>query len=179
MKFVPIIAAGFVGAALASSAFAAGGADDSEPTQTNTTKECKDGKVWDKDKKKCVDASRGMYDDDFIYENARELAYDGQYRHAIDLLELAANQNDPRILNYLGFANRKAGNVELGMQYYQKALAIDPDYNLARSYMGQALVLEGDMDGAWTQLAEIANRGGKGTWPYIELKQAIAGTVTY
>ncbi len=179
MKLVPIIAAGFVGAALATSGFAAGDAGGGAPKPTKTTQECEDGMVWDKEKKECVEAEQSMFDDDFLYENAREFAYDGQYDNAIKLLHLAANHQDPRILNYLGFSHRKAGRTDLGMTYYKQALAIDPDYNLARSYMGQALVLDGDIDGSWVQLAEIANRGGKDSWPYLALKQAIAGTVTY
>ena len=45
--------------------------------------------------------------------------------------------------------------------------------------MGQALVLQGDLEGASVQLAEIANRGGKDSWSYVALKQSIEGTVTY
>ncbi|MCP5074349.1 MAG: tetratricopeptide repeat protein [Rhodobacteraceae bacterium] len=179
MKLVPLITAGFISAALATSAFAAGGDDGNAPKPTKTTEECEDGKVWDENKEECIEAEQSMFDDDFLYKNAREFAYAGQYDNAIKLLRLAQNPQDPRILNYLGFANRKAGRTELGMKYYRQALAIDPDYNLARSYMGQALVLDGDIDGAWVQLAEIANRGGKDSWPYLALKQSIAGTVTY
>lgn len=179
MKFTPLLAAGFIGVSLATSSFAAGSDDSTPPKPTETTRECKKGKVWDKKKKKCVEASYGMFDDDFIYVNARELAYDGQFQHAIRLLHLAENPNDPRILNYLGFTNRKAGNTQIAMAYYKKALAINPDYILARSYMGQALVLADDMDGARQQLAEIGNRGGKGTWAYRALKQSIAGSGTY
>ncbi len=179
MKFISILTAGFIGASIATATFAAGDSSGSAPKSTKTTKECKNGQVWDKNKKKCVDPSYGMFSDDFIYENARELAYDDQYDHAISLLKLASNPQDPRILNYLGFANRKAGNTELGMQYYQQALAINPDYILARSYMGQALVLSGDMEGAWEQLVQIADRGGKDSWSYNALKNSIAGTVAY
>ena len=165
--------------ALSSAAFAAGSDDGGAPKTTKTTKECKGGQVWDKKKRKCVDAERGMFSDDSLYENARELAYDGQYTHAIKLLHLAANPQDPRILNYLGFANRKAGNTELGMKYYRQALAINPDYILARSYMGQAMALSGDLDGAWKQLAEIADRGGVQTWSYRALKGSLSGNATY
>lgn len=179
MKFMPIITAGLIATSIATASFAAGSGDGATPKPTKTTKECKKGKVWDKKKKRCINAKLGMFSDDFIYENARELAYDNQFEHAIKLLHLAANPLDPRILNYLGFANRKAGNTALAMKYYRQALTINPDYILARSYMGQALVLEGDIDGAWEQLAEIADRGGKESWSYVALKQSIAGTITY
>ncbi|MBV1863123.1 MAG: tetratricopeptide repeat protein [Rhodobacteraceae bacterium] len=176
---MPIITAGFIAAGIATASFAAGGGDGAAPKQTKTTKECKKGKVWDKKKKKCINAKHGMFSDDFIYENARELAYNDQFEHAIKLLNLAANPLDPRILNYLGFTNRKAGRTALAMKYYRQALTINPDYILARSYMGQALVLEGDIDGAWAQLAEIADRGGKESWSYVALKRSIAGKISY
>lgn len=159
-------------------ALAAGSDSSQPPAKTETTQKCTDGKIWDKKKKKCVAADQS-YNDDDLYEAARELAYDGQYGHAIDILQLAKNQNDPRILNYLGFANRKAGRIELGMSYYQRALALDADYSLARSYMGQALVEQGDLKGASLQLEEIKMRNGEDNWPYRALKDSIEGGDTY
>jgi Flp pilus assembly protein TadD len=95
------------------------------------------------------------------------------------VLNLARNQNDPRILNYLGYANRKAGRMELGMSYYRKALQADENYILARSYMGMALVEQGDIQGARVQLVEIRDRGGEGTWAYRALLQSLNGYKTY
>ncbi|MCF3641643.1 hypothetical protein LXM94_16850 [Rhizobium sp. TRM95111] len=114
--------------------------------------------------------------DDILYEAAREFAYAGQHENAIRALKAASDQNDPRILNYMGYNLRKLGQVELGMRYYQKALAIDSDYILARSYMGQALFEQGDVEGARVQLVEIRDRGGEGTWAYRALLETIGGT---
>lgn len=158
----------------------AAGSDSSEPpTPTQTSKDCKDGQIWDKDVKKCVSATQGMFDDDTLYEAARELAYADQYENAIDLLHLASNPDDPRILNYLGFSNRKAGRMEVGMAYYKEALKRDPDYILARSYMGQAYLQQNKRNAARDQLVEIEARGGKGTWAHTALVQAIKGASTY
>ena len=65
------------------------------------------------------------------------------------------------------------------MEYYARALAIDPDYVLARSYMGQGMVADGDMAGAKAQLAEIRDRGHQDSWAYVMLENAIQTTVTY
>lgn len=146
---------------------------------TDTAAECKDGKVFDKDKKECVDPPKSGFNDDQLYKAAREFAYAGQYDHAIHVLELASNQDDPRILNYLGYANRKAGRMDIGMQYYRRAIANDANYILARSYMGQALVEQGDVDGAKVQLVEIRDRGGENTWAYRSLLQSLNGYGTY
>ena len=177
MKLLPMLSASLIGMSLATGAFAAG---DGGASSTPTEKKCKKkGMVLDKKKKKCVEAQRGMFSDDFIYVNARSMAYDGLYDHAINLLHLAENQNDPRVLNYLGFSNRKMGRTAIAMEYYQRALAINPDYVLARSYMGQGLVADGDMAGAKAQLAEIRERGHQDSWAYVMLENAIQSTVTY
>lgn len=166
---------------LSAPAFAAGEESDetSPPPKTETTTKCTDGKVWDKKKKECVKAEQSGFNDDDLYRAARELAYAGQYDNAIHVLQLAANQNDPRILNYLGYSNRKAGRMELGMGYYKRALQADENYILARSYMGQALIEQCDVNGAKVQLVEIRDRGGEDSWAYRSLLQALNGYRTY
>jgi tetratricopeptide (TPR) repeat protein len=163
---------------VSSAAFAAGSDDTAPPVKTETTTECKDGQVWDEKKAECVNPDGASLSDDEIFKAARELAYDGQYDNALKVLAQAQNPDDPRILNYKGFANRKAGRMETGMAYYQAALAINPDYILARSYMGQALVAEGDILGARDQLLEIEARGGRDTWAYAALEKALLGEET-
>ena len=164
--------------AFAPMTFAAGSDDTEPPVKTETTKDCKKGKIWDEEKGKCVKPQQGAMSDDALFKAARELAYDGQYENALQVLAVAEDPNDPRILNYKGFANRKAGRMAEGMAYYQAALAIDPNYILARSYMGQALVSEGDYLGARDQLLEIEARGGADTWAYAALEKALLGEET-
>lgn len=167
------------GLAFSAPAYSAGGDSSSPPDKTETTEKCKNGQVWDKNKKKCVAAEESGFNDDDLYKAARELAYAGQYDHAIRILKLAKNQEDPRILNYLGFSNRKAGRVDVAMDYYRRAIAIDGNYILARSYMGQALVDQGLTREARLQLIEIRDRGGENTWAYRALAQALDTGITY
>ena len=155
------------------------GGSSAPPVKTETTTKCKNGMIWSTQKKMCVKAQKNSFNDDQLYDAARELAYDGQYDNAINILQLASNQDDPRILNYLGFANRKAGRMDIGMQYYRKALEINPNYIMARSYMGEALLLQGDREGARVQLVEIRDRGGENTWAYRALLQALNGYSAY
>jgi tetratricopeptide (TPR) repeat protein len=159
--------------AFAGAAFAAGGDGDATATQ------CSDGKVYDEASKSCVDKKTELKHDDKIYETARAFAYAGQYDEALATLKRAENQNDPRILNYYGYTNRKLGNVDVAMDYYKRAIAIDGDYLLARSYMGQGLVQQGDFDGARMQLVEIRDRGGKDTYAYKALYDALKSGQTY
>ena len=169
MKIMPIIIAIAIGIFPANKTLAAGSG-----SPTTTEKSCKKkGMVFDKTKKKCIEASRGMFDDDTLFLSARNLAYDGKFDQAIHLLQLAENQDDPRILNFLGFSNRKKGRLTIALRYYERALEIDP------SYMGQGMVADGNMVGAKEQLAEIRDRGRADSWAYTMLENAIKTNVTY
>lgn len=173
-----ILIATFISACFATVSHAAGSDSTEPPVKTETTQKCKDGKIWDVKKEKCVEAQSGALSDDDLYNAARELAYDGQYANALHVLAAASNQNDPRILNYKGFSLRKSGHFADGMKFYQAALDIDPNYILARSYMGQAMISDGDFIGAKEQLIQIADRGGKDTWAYAALNMALHGEAT-
>ena len=159
--------------------FAAGSDDTAPPTPTATTTECEKGLVFDEKTKKCVEPVEGRLDDDTLYQAVRELAYAGKYDAALTVLAAMSDQSDDRVLTYLGFINRKMGNVERGLDYYDVALKLNPDNILARSYLGQALVEQGEIEMAQAQLDEITARGGAGTWAEKSLRQAIQTGVTY
>jgi tetratricopeptide (TPR) repeat protein len=142
-----------------------------KPTETSTV--CTDDMVWDSDAQVCVIPEPAMFDDDTLYGMARELAYSGRYDDAIDVLRLAQDQTDPRIQTYYGFAHRKAGRSAVAMQFYTDVIATHPDNLLARSYYGQALLQDGNHEGAWKQLAEITARGGAGSWAHQDLVHSL------
>ena len=101
------------------------------------------------------------------------MAKAGQYEWALQVLAAIENQNDPRVLNYTGYSNRKAGRLEIGITYYRKALAIDPNFVLAREYLGEGYVAAGRIDLAKLELNEIKNRAGTGSEEYQDLSKAI------
>lgn len=158
--------------AFAGSAFAAGGGNDASQTQ------CSNGKVYDEASKSCVD-QKSELNDDTIYNAARQFAYAGKYDDALKMLKRAKNQNDTRILTYYGYTNRKLGNVDVAFDYYNRAISADANNLLARSYMGQGLVQEGKLEEARAQLVEIRDRGGKGTYAYEALYEALKSGSTY
>ncbi len=160
------------------SANAAGG-NDSPPNQTQTSTQCTNGKVWDKKKKKCVPPQQSSLTQDELYEAVRELAYVGKNEDSLHVLSAMQDQNASRVLTYYGFNHRKAGRVDVGMKYYRRALVLDANNLLARSYMGQAFVASGDLEAAKIQLAEIRARGGAGGWPEWSLDHAITTGKTY
>ena len=157
---------------VSSPVLAMGGSGDSGGT-TKTTQKCKKNHVWDKQKQKCVLPKQGMLDDQSIFEAGRDLAYAGRYDEAINVLTMAADKRDPRILNFLGYAHRKSGRVNVGLGYYLEALRIDPNYTLVREYLGEAYLQIGDMAKAKGQLAEIEKRKGMDCAEYRVLSAQI------
>ncbi len=165
-----------------------GSGDASEPAETTTEapatvqtpEDCTITQVWDESSEACIDRQGTGLDDDGLYRLGRALAENNEFEAAISILYMAENRDDPRVLNYLGYSHRKAGRVDIALGYYRQALRIDPDYIVARSYMGMALVLEGDLEAAEDQLLEIRARGGKGSWAETALENALfdAGFVT-
>ncbi|SMH51472.1 tetratricopeptide repeat protein [Mesorhizobium australicum] len=157
---------------LAWPALSAGG--DSGSGASDQTPTCKSGEVYDKTEKKCVPAKQGAVDDDSLFETGRALAYAGKYGEAIQMLGLVSDKNDPRVLNMLGFSHRKSGRIDVGLGYYQEALTINPDFTLAREYLGEAYLTLGDIASAKNQLSEIEKRCGKGCAEYAALEKQIA-----
>lgn len=162
-----------LGVFLAGSPVLAMGSGGDSGGASKTTQKCKKNQVWDKKKQKCVLPKQGMLDDESIFEAGRDLAYAGRYDEAINVLTMAADKRDPRILNFLGYAHRKSGRVNVGLGYYLEALRIDPNYTLVREYLGEAYLQIGDMAKAKGQLAEIEKRKGMDCAEYRVLSAQI------
>lgn len=159
---------------LAGAALAAGGGDETAPKKPK----CKTGEVYDKNTKSCVVSREGALDTDGFYENVRALSYAGRYAEAQSVLALMPADDD-RTLTYMGFTNRKMGNTDAAMAFYARALEVNPANVLARSYMGQGLVEQGELKAALVQLRAIREHGGTGTWAEASLRTAIATGQTF
>ncbi|MEJ6397600.1 chitin binding peritrophin-A domain-containing protein [Yoonia sp. 208BN28-4] len=159
-------------------AFAAG-SNDTAPKPSETTQQCAEGLVFDLATQSCMTPEQSTNDDSAMMDIVRELAHFGRYADALGVLGTLENQQSDLALTYYGFVNRKAGDMDLGMAFYDQAIAQNPDNILARSYMGQALVEQGAYELAAAQLIEIRLRGGRGTWAEASLDSAIATGETY
>ena len=152
------------------------------PTQTYgfgdddvaTTPTCKIGYVYSTKKKKCVRKKSEIFPDSNLKKQGWKLAYAGKYSAAIELFDLVANKSDPEALNGLGFSHRKLGKLQDGIAFYQLALKINPDYLLAREYLGEGYIAAGRINLAIEQLSEIEQRCGKQCKEYALLAKAIA-----
>lgn len=111
-------------------------------------------------------------DEDLFYAGYW-MARTGRYAEAISYLQQSANP-DARTLTYIGFATRKSGDVDGAFPYYRKALALDPNFVVARAYLGEAHLSRGDVSAARSELAEIARRCGAACAAYDDLARHIA-----
>ncbi len=87
-------------------------------------------------------------------------------------------QEQPRVLNLVGYNTRKLGDIDKGLDYYHRALQLDPNYLLAREYLGEGYLQKGDLAKAKEQLAEIGARcSGGDCHEYGKLERAIIAYV--
>jgi tetratricopeptide (TPR) repeat protein len=127
-----------------------------------------------KNKRNAACAKKSSLSDDELFQAGYWLARGGHYAEAIDFLGHARNADDARILTYLGFSHRKLGAADVAMGYYARALAANPDYTIARAYLGEAHLAAGRVAEARSELGEIARRCGTTCEEYLELQAAIS-----
>jgi len=79
------------------------------------------------------------------------------WKRAVPLLSkaAAAEPTNPDIQNWLGFAQRKSGNLDAAFAAYNEALKLNPEHKQAREYMGEAYLITGEIGKAEQQLAEL------------------------
>ncbi len=121
----------------------------------------------------CLGLEKPGLDDAQLYYAGYWLAMGGSYQEALGYLRQARDP-DARILTYTGFATRKLGDIEGALPFYKRALAMNPDYTVARSYMGEAFLDLGEPEKAREQLAEVEKRCGTACVEYANLARAIA-----
>ncbi len=141
-----------LGMALAAPAFADSG--DSSGSKPDT-KTCGKGEVWDSRSQKCVKAENGVLPDKNFADNAYALTKAGRYTEALAVLDMMKDPNTAVALNYRGYATRRMGQVDEGISYYLKSVALDPNYTQVREYLGEAYVIKRDIPRAEQQLHAI------------------------
>lgn len=138
---------------------------------------CGSGQVWTSDPGACVDAKTASLADADLYLAAGESVEAERYAEALELLFRIEDRGRPQVLNLIGYATRKAGDLDKGIDYYRQALAVDPDYVKARQYLGEGYLSKGDVTKAKEQLEEIGRRCGGPCEEYTLLVNAIAAHV--
>jgi tetratricopeptide (TPR) repeat protein len=138
---------------------------------------CGTGKAWSKGEEACLGVDAASLSDDDYFNEARIRVDEQRFAEALDLLFRIKNQDQAKVLNYIGYSTRKLGDVEKGIDYYHRALEIDPNYLKAREYLGEGYLQKGDVASAKEQLDEIANRCGGPCEDYELVVQAIAAYI--
>jgi Flp pilus assembly protein TadD len=82
-----------------------------------------------------------------------------KYKKAIEYLILANKKkpNDPDTLNYLGYASRKIGNLEIAEKYYLEGLTLDPKHIGINEYLGELYIITKRIDKAKKRLEILKN----------------------
>jgi Flp pilus assembly protein TadD len=95
---------------------------------------------------------------------------------AIKALSSAAlrDTRNADIQNYLGYAYRNAGQLDLAFRHYQRALQLNPRHRGAHEYVGEAYLMLDRLPEAEQHLARLDSLCVFGCTEYRQLKAAIA-----
>jgi tetratricopeptide (TPR) repeat protein len=90
------------------------------------------------------------------YSTAVRLIHHEKYAEAVPYLNRAL-QTKPTadVLNYLGYTHRMLGDYPGSLDFYQRALARDPDHKGAHEYLGELYLKMNQVANANAQLAEL------------------------
>ncbi len=77
------------------------------------------------------------------------------------------------LLNLMAFSHRKLGRFDTAMEYYQKALSIEPDHRGANEYLGELYLQLGQLGKAEERLEILDKECFFGCREFDKLEQAI------
>jgi len=109
------------------------------------------------------------------YKDAVSAIQAQQYAKAIALLEpwVAGNSSDADGHNWLAFAYRKSGKLDLAFRHYRRALGIDPQHKGAHEYIGEAYLMANQPDKAEEHAKLLAGLCPQGCEELKDLRAAI------
>jgi predicted Zn-dependent protease len=109
------------------------------------------------------------------YAQAKAKVEAKDYRGAMPILErlLAKSPRDADVLNLMGYCSRKLGDPEEALEYYQKALAINPKHIGANEYLGELYLEMNELQKAEERL-RVLTRACNGCEEQEELEEKIA-----
>jgi tetratricopeptide (TPR) repeat protein len=110
------------------------------------------------------------------YATAVRLIKHEKYDEAVPYLNRALKErpNSADVLNYLGYTHRQLGDYPGSLDFYQRALARDPDHKGVHEYLGELYLKMNRLGDAQTQLAELTRLCSGGCEEKDVLTKAIA-----
>ena len=110
------------------------------------------------------------------YAEGKQAVAKKDWPRAIELLNKAAAKDarNADILNYLGYAYRNSGQLDLAFKNYEQALSINPKHRGAHEYVGEAYLMVNNVAKAEEHLAALDRLCTFRCEEYAELKEKIA-----
>ena len=109
------------------------------------------------------------------YSTAVRLIHHEKYAEAVPYLNRALQARpNADVLNYLGYTHRMLGDYPGSLDFYQRALARDPDHKGAHEYLGELYLKMNQLANANAQLAELTRLCPGGCEEKDVLMKAIA-----
>jgi predicted Zn-dependent protease len=132
----------------------------------------------------CASVSIAFAEDDTVtpdnaanpdYMAVKTLVDAGDYQSALPRLTALEQEtpNDPDVLNLIGFSLRKTGHPDQALDYYNRALAQNPDHLGANEYLGE-LYLELKQPAKAAERLAVLQKACGDCEEYVELKEKIA-----
>jgi tetratricopeptide (TPR) repeat protein len=152
------------GPLMLSKAYAAG-SDTPSPPASDSTKSKKKG-----------DKSSSIEDPKFLaaYRTAYSTIYDhGDYTAAIEQLKALDREDVADVANLIGYSYRKLGNYKASQQYYEQALADDPNHVRTWQYYGLWQLEQGNREQAQYHLNKVSMLVGTDSAEYRSLSSAL------
>ena len=109
-----------------------------------------------------------------VYAQAQAEIAQADYQAAVGHLNmvLAAQPNNPDVLNLMGFSKRKMGDQTGALEYYDKALGLQPNHIGANEYLGE-LYLELKNVAKAQERLDVLQQACGSCEEYTELKEKI------
>jgi Flp pilus assembly protein TadD len=109
------------------------------------------------------------------FQQAKAAIRQERFDHAIAALQqvLKPRPDDADALNLMGYSQRRTGHLDRSLDYYNKALAQNPNHIGANEYLGELYLEMKDVKKAEERLAVLAKVCGASCEEYAELKEKI------
>lgn len=109
------------------------------------------------------------------YDKAVKAVKAEKYKDAIELLKKVVEKEPKKAdaWNYLGYSQRKTGQLDAALKAYTNALDIDPKHKGAHEYLGELYLMTDDLPKAEEMLKKLAQLCG-GCSERKELEKAVA-----